>query len=127
MSNYITIISKEDIKYLPDWIASVMIAVAAAIVIIPTVISWAIVKKKNKPWINIIYTELISGAVAIISVIIFAATIQPQLLEPSGKYRYKATINKDKITVSEYEDFIEQYKPEIRDGYYYYFEYKDLE
>lgn len=126
MSNYITIISKEDIKYLPDWIALVMIAVAAAVVIIPTVISWAIVKKKNKPWINIINIELISGVVAIIGVIIFAVTIQPQLLEPSGKYRYKATINKDKITVSEYEDFIEQYKPEIRDGYYY-FEYKDLE
>ena len=51
MSNYITIISKEDIKYLPDWIALVMIAVAAAVVIIPTVISWAIVKKKNKPWV----------------------------------------------------------------------------
>lgn len=103
-----------------------MFAILAAIVIIPTVISWAIVKKKNKPSINIMYTELISGAVAIIGVIIFAFTIQPQMLEPSGKYKYKAIINKDKITVSEYEDFIEQYKPEIRDGYYY-FEYKDLE
>ena len=126
MLNYITIISKEDIKYLPHWIAFVMFAILAAIVIIPAVISWTIVKQKNKPWTNVICTEVISGAVAIIGVIIFAFTIQPHMLEPSGKYKYKATINKDKITVSEYEDFIEQYKPEIRDGYYY-FEAEDIE
>lgn len=126
MSNYITIISQEDIKYLPDWIAFVMFAILVAIVIIPTVISWAIVKKKNKPWTSVICTEVISGAVAIIGVIIFAFTIQPHMLEPSGKYTYKATVDKNKITVSEYEDFIEQYKPEIRDGYYY-FEAEDIE
>lgn len=126
MSNYIKIISKEEIKYLPEWIAFVMFAILAAIVIIPTVISWAIVKKKNKSWINVICTEVISGAVAIIGVIIFAFTIQPQMLEPLGKYTYKATVDKNKITVSEYEDFIEQYKPEIRDGYYY-FEAEDIE
>lgn len=126
MSNYITIISKEDIKYLPDWIAFVMFAILAAIVIIPTVISWAIVKKKNKPWINILCTEVISGAVAIIGVIIFVFTIQPHMLEPSGKYTYKATVDKNKITVSEYEDFIEKYKPKFQDGYYY-FEAEDIE
>lgn len=126
MSNYITIISKEDIKYLPDWIAFVMFAILVAIVIIPTIISWAIVKKKNKSWISVICTEVISGVVAIIGAIIFAFTITPHMLEPSGKYTYKATVDKNKITVSEYEDFIEQYKPEIRDGYYY-FEAEDIE
>lgn len=126
MSNYITIILKEDIKYLPDWIAFVMFAILAAIVIIPTIISWVIVEKKHKPWINVIRTEVISGAVAIIGAIIFAFTILPHMLEPSGKYTYKATVDKNKITVSEYEDFIEQYKPEIRDGYYY-FEAEDIE
>lgn len=103
-----------------------MLAIVAAIVIIPTVISCVITKKKTKPWINIICTEVISGAVAIIGVIIFAFTIQPHMLELSGKYTYKATVDKNKITVSEYEDFIEQYKPEIRDGYYY-FEAEDIE
>ena len=126
MSNYIKIISKEEIKYLPEWIAFVMFAILAAIVIIPTVISWAIVKKKNKSWTSVICTEVISGAVAIIGAIIFAFTILPHMLEPSGKYTYKATVDKNKITVSEYEDFIEKYKHKFQDGYYY-FEAEDIE
>ena len=44
----------------------------------------------------------------------------PKFAEPTGNYSYKATVDKNKITVSEYEDFIEQYKPEIRDGIYYF-------
>lgn len=38
---------------------------------------------------------------------------------PTGRYRYGATIDKDKITVAQYEEFIEEYNPTIKDGVYY--------
>ena len=38
---------------------------------------------------------------------------------PTGRYTYEATINKDKITVAQYERFIEEYNPTIKDGIYY--------
>ena len=38
---------------------------------------------------------------------------------PTGRYKYEATVDKDKITVSEYEKFIEEYNPTIKDGIYY--------
>jgi uncharacterized membrane protein (DUF106 family) len=38
---------------------------------------------------------------------------------PTGRYKYEATIDKDKITVAEYEQFIEEYNPTIKDGIYY--------
>jgi hypothetical protein len=39
--------------------------------------------------------------------------------EPTGRYKYQATIDKDKITVSQYEEFIEEHNPTIKDGVYY--------
>ena len=38
---------------------------------------------------------------------------------PTGRYKYEATIDKDNITVAEYEQFIEEYNPTIKDGIYY--------
>jgi hypothetical protein len=37
---------------------------------------------------------------------------------PTGQYQYEATINTDKISVAEYEEFLENYKPELNDGVY---------
>jgi hypothetical protein len=37
---------------------------------------------------------------------------------PTGKYRYEATIDKSKITVEEYEDFLEKYNPTVVNGVY---------
>ncbi len=38
---------------------------------------------------------------------------------PTGRYKYQATIDKNKITVSQYEEFIQKYDPTIKDGVYY--------
>ena len=40
--------------------------------------------------------------------------------EPTGRYNYKATIDKDNITVTEYEQFIKEYHPDIKDDIYYF-------
>lgn len=125
MSNYITIISKEDIKVLPNWFALVLFIILALIVIIPTIIAYIINKKKGNNLIKVINVELISGLVAFAVMFASFFTIVPHLLEPSGRFRYKATVDKNKITVSEYEDFIEKYRPKIKDDIYY-FETDDI-
>lgn len=127
MSNYITIISKEEIMQPSQSFGWILFAICCGILLIPTIISYIIVKIKYKRLTKVVlHVELIAGAVALVFSVISGIVLVPKFAEPTGNYSYKATINKDKITVSEYEDFIEQYKPEIRDGYYY-FEYKDLE
>ena len=45
---------------------------------------------------------------------------------PSGRYRYEAAISKDEITVQQYEDFIEEYNPTVKDGIYYWESENDL-
>ena len=123
--DYINIISKEEIKVLPNWFALVLFGILAAIVIIPTVIARIICEKKKMPLIKVVYTELIAGAVAIICTIISFLFVNPYIVVPSGRFRYEATLDKDHITLSEYEDFIEKYKPEIKNNIYY-FETNDV-
>lgn len=118
--DYISIVSKEEIKVLPNWFAFTLLGILVAIVIIPTVVAWVICKKKKKPFIKVFYTELIAGAVAIACMITSFFLVEPHMLVSSGRFRYEATVDKDNITVSEYEDFIEKYKPEIKDGIYYF-------
>lgn len=123
--DYINIISQEEIKVLPNWFDFTLLGILVAIIFIPIVVAWRICKKKEKPFINVFYTELIAGVIAIACTIVSSFLIEPRMLVPSGRFRYEATIDKDHITVSEYEDFIEKYKPEIRDGIYY-FETNDV-
>lgn len=123
--DYINIISKEELMVLPNWIVGLLVAVLMSIVLIPTFISWLISKKKNLGLMNVVWTELIAGGVSIICCLVFCLCLQKFFLEPSGRFKYKVTIDKDSVTVSEYEDFIEKYKPEIKDGIYY-FETNDV-
>ena len=123
--NYINIISKEEIKVLPNWFVFTLFGILAAIVLIPTIVAWIICDKKKKPLIKVVYTELISGAIAIAFMITSFFLVEPHMLVHSGRFRYEATVDKDNITVSEYEDFIEKYRPKIKDGIYY-FETNDV-
>lgn len=120
MPEYINIISQEEIKVLPNWFVFTLLGILAAIVIIPTVVACIICEKKKKPFIKAVYTELIAGAIAIACMIISFFLVEPHMLVSSGRFRYKASVDKDRITVSEYEDFIEKYKPKIEDGIYYF-------
>lgn len=120
MPEYINIIAQEEIKVLPNWFALALFGILAAIVIIPTVVAWIICEKKKKPWIKVVYTELIAGAIAIAVMIMSFFLVEPHMLVSSGRFRYEASVSKDCITVSEYEAFIEKYKPKIKDGIYYF-------
>lgn len=117
--DYINIISKEAIEILPNWILFIILGTVLALIIIPTAIVWVVVNKKKQSLMRVVYTELISGAIAIILFYLFISIFAGNFLVPSGRYRYKATVDKEHITVEQYEEFIEKYNPTIQDGIYY--------
>lgn len=123
--NYINIIEQTPIQVMPGHVLGILFTVLVAIIIIPTVVAWIIVKHGSRNWIKIIYTELIAGVTSIICLILFTTCIDNYFMVDTSRYKYKVTIDTSKITVQEYEDFYITYKPKIKDGFYY-FESEDI-
>ena len=112
---YINIISKEAVTAVPTWIALLGGSVSILLVL-STFIYWAVVKDPNK-----VVGYL--GTVASIAIILSIAWMCVSCMffsEPTGQYNYRATIDKDNITVTEYEQFIKEYHPDIKDDIYYF-------
>ena len=112
---YINIISKEAVTTVPTWIALLGGSVCILLVL-STFIYWAVVKDPNKV---VGYLGTV-GSIAIILSITWMCISCMFFSEPTGQYNYKATIDKDNITVTEYEQFIKEYHPEIKDDVYYF-------
>ena len=115
MSEYINIISKEAVTAVPAWIAFVGIIVPI-LLIISTFAYWAIVKE---PFKVARYLGIV-GVIAIVMSIAWMCVSCVFFSEPTGQYRYEVTLDKDNITVAEYEQFIKQYHPDIKDDVYYF-------
>lgn len=111
---YVNIISKTEITQafqLPILIVG-HLAIAA---VLSTFIYWAIVKNIDK-----VARYLCTVAAAGLSLLMITAIICGIFFQvPTGRYRYEATVDKNKITVAQYEKFIEEYTPTIKDGIYY--------
>lgn len=112
---YINIISKEEITAFPMWQGLVILGICVVGLLVPLIIYWIKVKDLDKVLRFIVRMSVCVILFEIISLCICSAFFR----EPTGRYKYEATIDKDKITVSEYEDFIEEYNPTIKDGIYY--------
>ena len=115
MFEYINIISKEAITAVPIWIA-LLGGIVCTLLVLSTFIYWAVVKDLNKVigYLGIVVAIAINLDIAwmCISCMFFS--------EPTGQYNYKVTIAKDNITVTEYEQFIKEYHPDIKDDIYYF-------
>ena len=113
--DYINIISKEAVTAVPTWIALAGGCVPI-LLILSTFIYWAVIKDPNK----IIKYIGIVGAIAIVLSIVWSCISCIFFSKPTGQYNYKATIDKDNITVTEYEQFIKEYHPNIKNDVYYF-------
>ena len=115
MPEYINIISKEAVTAVPISIALVG-GVIPILLILSTFVYWAIVKDPYK-------VAKYLGAVGFIAMIIAISWMCISCVffsEPTGQYYYKATIDKNNITLTEYEQFIKEYHPNIKDDVYYF-------
>ena len=115
MSDYINIISKEAVIAVPTWIALLGGSVCF-LLILSTFIYWAVIKDTNKV---MSYLGTV-GSIASILCIAWMCISCVFFSEPTGQYNYKVTIDKDNITVTEYEKFIKDYHPNIKDDVYYF-------
>lgn len=115
MPEYINIISQEAITAVPNWLVVIggFISIAA---VLSTFIYWGIVKDPDK----VLRYLTIVAPIVLVFVIAWTCITCLFFSEPTGKYRYEAAIDKDKITVSQYEEFLDKYNPTIRDGVYYF-------
>ena len=115
MSEYINIVSKEAITAVPTWIA-LLGSTVCTLLVLSTFIYWTVIKDPNK-----VFTYLGTvGSIAIILSIAWMCISCVFFKEPTGQYNYKATIDKNNITVSKYEQFIKEYHPDIKDDVYYF-------
>jgi ABC-type sugar transport system permease subunit len=113
---YINIISKEAITQAFAWPVVLVGCLAIAAMIMALV--WAIITKR----MDEMETGRLFGVIGVIGIGCLIITILVCAIffqVPTGRYKYEATIDKDKITVSEYEQFIEEYNPTIKNGVYY--------
>ena len=115
MLEYINIISKEAVTAVPTWIALLGGSVSMLLVL-STFIYWGFVKD---PFIVCKYLGII-GSIAVAFAIAWMCISCMFFSEPTGQYNYEATIDKDNITVTEYEQFIKEYHPDIKDDVYYF-------
>ena len=114
--DHVTIISKEAITTGVAWPA-VLIGSLVVAVLIGSLIDLAISKKAER-------TIKISSATGIIGIVLLlAAQIITSLFfkVPTGRYRYEATIDREQMTVAEYEEFMRAYNHSYsKDGIYYF-------
>lgn len=121
MPEYINIISQESIDCVPTWIA-ILGALIGTIIVCSTFIYWFIVKDPNKALKWICYAAPIAIVVTvcwhIITTIFFSV--------PTGRYRYEATIDKENMTITQYEEFMQEYNhSHCKDGIYYFEDWVD--
>lgn len=113
MIEHVTIISKEAITVVPTWIAFAGGSVSVLLVL-STFIYWKFVKDPFKvaKYLGVV------GSIAIILALVWVGISVRFFKQPTGEYRYEATINKENITVSEYEEFMDKYNVTVHDGIY---------
>ncbi len=110
--DYINIVSKKAIIALPDWCFVLTLGICIVIMLVGFIISF-------KQRFATLTPTMISGGIAIVVELALVLCFVKFCSVPTGQYEYGATINKETITVNEYESFLETYKPELRDGIYY--------
>lgn len=112
---YINIISKEEIKDVPLWIIWIILGICIVGILVPVIICWI----KTKSHDDAFRIMVLAGIIAILFEVIALCICCAFFRVPTGHYKYEATIDKDKISITQYEEFIEKYNPTIKDGVYY--------
>jgi hydrogenase-4 membrane subunit HyfE len=117
---HISIISKEAITQPVQW--PFMLVGVSAIILVAIFVALAMFKEaKNDREGSYCWTMrmLITGVSGIVTMLFTLIICSIFFRVPTGQYKYEATVDKENITVEEYERFIEEYNPTFKDGVYY--------
>ena len=113
---HVNIISQEALTSVPTWLA-LLGAIISTLIVCSTFIYWFIVKDPNKAMKWLCYV----APIGLVFTICWAVITSCFCAVPNGRYRYEATIDKENMTIEEYEDFMKAYCHSYnKDGIYYF-------
>ena len=113
---HVNIISQEAITAVPTWLAALGAGICMAITA-STFIYLAITKDPNKAAKYLLHAGAFSLALCVAWCIIITVFFSM----PTGRYRYEATIDREQMTVAEYDEFMRAYSHSYcKDGIYYF-------
>ena len=119
--DHINIISKEAITTCIGWPVYVVGALAIAGVIGTL---WYFINTKN--YDKAVKGFVIFGAGGLVVMVFTMAICSIFFKVPTGRYKYEATIDKEQMTVAEYEEFMNAYSHSYcKDGIYYFEDWID--
>ena len=113
---YINVISKEIVTQPIQW--PIVLSGVLTIVAMFIVLGWEIVNKRMDSIISGKRLAAVTG-IGISIMLVVGLVCSVFFRVPTEKYKYEATIDKDKITVAQYEDFIKKHNPIMKDDVYY--------
>ena len=114
---HVNIISQEAITAVPTWLAALGAGICIAIVA-STYIYMAIIKDHDRIFRYLGHAAAFSLAFFVAWCIITSAFFSV----PTGRYRYQAIIDKENMTIAEYEEFRDSYNHITHKNGIYYFE-----
>lgn len=122
MSEYINIISCEELTKPIAW-PTLIVGIIAIIGLLSTL--WYFFKSKNyDKTVRLLAIFGVGGIVLMLTILAISTFF---FKVPSGIYRYEATVDKENITVSEYEEFLDTYNPTKTDKETYIWEGDKIE
>ncbi len=115
---HVNIISKTEISSTPLWVFALLCITLGVFISLGI----AFIYKKFHHKDNEIYGIIMIGFILlslVLTVFSFIAIDNIEFDNVSSRYRYEATIDKENMTVEEYEEFIAEYNPSIVGDKYY--------
>lgn len=113
---HVNIISQEAITAVPSWLAALGAGICIAIVA-STFIYMAIIKDPSR----VIRYLSHAGAFSLVLCVAWCIITSAFFSVPTGRYRYEATIDKENMSITEYEEFMKAYDHSYsKDGIYYF-------
>ena len=121
--DHVNIISKEAITMMAPWATNIICVLGFSMLffLIGCLVYSSLSHNKKIPNEKLLKVILWTGTVGLCTLLILGLIAGMFFRVPSGRYRYEATIDKENMTVAEYEQFMDAYShSKCKDGIYYF-------
>ena len=120
---HVNIISKEAIMRIAPWASNILCIFGASMIIfLIGCLIYSFCNNKKVSNEKLLKVILCTGLIGLCVLFFLGCIFGIFFKVPSGRYRYEATIDKEKMTIAEYEEFMNTYSHNYCKNGIYYFE-----